>query len=89
VIVGEMIRSWWWTLGFVAVIGILWLVLPRADKSSHGPRAMNTGLSASRWVQLGVIGLVAGVGGLIKGLWYAAIFLVPSGWAFSRARRRL
>jgi hypothetical protein len=50
---------------------------------------MNKGLPASWWAFVCVTGLVAAVGGLIKGLWYTAIFLVPSIWAFSRARRRL
>ena len=49
---------------------------------------MNTGLPASWWACVGVTGLVAAVGGLIEGLWYAAIFFLPSLWAFSRARKR-
>lgn len=81
--------GWWYTIGIVAVVGVLWLaskVVPGSGEDRDRPRE---GLSASWWVGVGAAGMVAAVGGLIKGLWYAAIFLVPSAWAFSRARRRL
>jgi hypothetical protein len=32
-LIAGMIWGWWWTFGVVVVVGVLWLVLGRANKS--------------------------------------------------------
>ena len=83
--VAALITVWASTAVTVIVVAALWLALGRDRNTgeSDGP-----GLPASWWGTTALICFAAGVGGLVKGLWAAVVFLVPGAWAARRARRR-
>ena len=45
------------------------------------------GLSATWWGGAALICSVAAIGGLVKGIWWAALFFVPAVFGAVRARR--
>ena len=51
-------------------------------------RGPGEGMSAAWWGVSGLSCAVAGIGGLVKGIWWAALFLVPAVFGFVIAVRR-
>ena len=51
-------------------------------------RRPGEGMSAGWWGVSGLSCAVAGIGGLVKGIWWAAVFLVPAVFGFVIAVRR-
>src|SRR4051795_13757898 len=85
VAMAALIGGWGYTAAIVITVGVLWLVLGRGN---HAGASRGPGLSASWWGSTALICFVAGVGGLVKGLWGAALFLIPGLWAARKARTR-
>jgi hypothetical protein len=85
VLVAGLISAWPSTVAIVVLVGALALVLGRGE---HADGSAAHGLSASWWAITALICVAGAIGGLVRGVWAAAVLLVPAAFAAGKARSR-